>query len=102
FGKESAEHARQTQRPLFGIENSRKALRGMQQALESPARMKHKADAESALRKAIEADPSLKAKYGSVFDDIERAQSTFASIYKRYAALERGPNRSQLFRIARD
>jgi hypothetical protein len=102
FGKEGVEHARQTQRPLFGIENSRKALRGMQQALESPARMKPKADDEAALRKAIEADPSLKAKYGSVFDDIERAQNTFAAIYKRYAALERGPNRSQLFRIARD
>jgi hypothetical protein len=102
FGKEGTEHARQIQRPLFGIENSRKALRGMQQALGSPARMKRKADDESTLRKAIEADPSLKAKYGSVFDDIERAQSTFAAIYKRYAALERGPNRSQLFRIARD
>jgi peptidase S46-like protein len=102
FGKESAEHVRQIQRPLFGIENSRKALLGMQQALQSPARMTPKANDESALRKAIDADPDLKAQYGSVFDDIERVQNTFGAMYKRYAALERGPNRSQLFRIARD
>lgn len=102
FGKESAEHVRQIHRPIFGIENSRKALLGMQRALGSPAVMKQKEDSESALRKAIDDDPNLKPKYGSVFDDIERIQGTFASIYKRYAALERGPNRSQLFRIARD
>jgi hypothetical protein len=102
FGQESAEHARQIKRALFGIENSRKALLGMQRGLRSRTLMKKKSDDEAALRKAIENDPDLKTKYGSVFDDIERVQRTFDAIYKRYAALERGPNRSQLFRIARD
>jgi hypothetical protein len=102
FGRESAEHERQMQRALFGIANSRKALGGMLRALESPSRTKEKADSEATLRAAIDRDPKLKADYGSVFDDIERAQQTFAAIYKRYAALERGPNRSQLFRVARD
>jgi hypothetical protein len=102
FGRESAEHERQMQRALFGIANSRKAVGGMLHALESPSRTKQKADSEAALRAAIDRDPKLKADYGSVFDDIEHAQKTFAAIYKRYAALERGPNRSQLFRIARD
>jgi len=102
FGKDGAEHMRQIQRPLFGVDNSRKALLGMQRGLESATLMKEKADDESALRKAIDKDPDLAAKYGTVFDDIEHVQKTFDSIYKRYAALERGPNRSQLFRIARD
>jgi hypothetical protein len=102
FAKESGEHARQIQRPLFGIGNSQKAFLGLQGALENPVLMKRKADEEADLRKAIGADPALRVKYGSVFEDVARVQKKFGALYKRYAALERGPHRSSLFRIARD
>ena len=102
FGKENAEQKREARRPLFGIENSRKAYTGFLGGLRSPVLMKKKTEEETALRKAIAADPALSTKYGSVFGDIERAQKTLADIYKPYSALERGPTRSELFHIARD
>jgi hypothetical protein len=102
LAQQGPEENREVKRPMFGIENSRKALLGRQRGLRDPALMKKKGEEEATLRKAIDGDPALKAQYGSVFDDIERTQRRFAEIFNRYAALERGANRSPLFRLARD
>ncbi len=101
LGKNSVEGAREGREVLRRIENGRKAIEGEEAGLKDATLMKKKADDEAALKKAILADPKLQAAYGSVFGDVERAQKVAAQIYKRYAALERGPYRSELLRVAR-
>ena len=101
LGKDNLEGAREARESLRRIENGRKAIEGEEAGLRDPALMKKKTDDEAALRKAILADPKLAAAYGSVFTDIERVQKVASQLYKRYAALERGPYRSDIFRIAR-
>jgi hypothetical protein len=101
LGKNNAEGTREARESLRRIENGRKAIEGEEAGLKDPALMKKKADDEAALRKAIAADPKLSAAYGPVFGDVERVQKIATQIYKRYAAVERGPYRSELFHIAR-
>ncbi len=96
------EAEREVREQVFGIDNSIKAISGEVAGLRDPALVKKKKDAEAALRKAVDADPKLKASYGTVWDDIARAQKALASMYKRYAALERGDRRSDLLHVARD
>jgi hypothetical protein len=50
YSERSAENARRATESLFGIENSRKALRGMLAGLQDPAVMKEKETAEQNLR----------------------------------------------------
>jgi hypothetical protein len=101
LGKDHLEGARESREVLRRIENGRKAIEGEEAGLKDPVLMKHKSDDEAALRKAILADPKLAAAYGSVFADVERAQKVAAQVYRRYAALERAANRSELFHLAR-
>jgi hypothetical protein len=101
LGKDNLEGAREARESLRRIENGRKAIEGEEAGLKDPALMKKKTDDEAALRKAILADPKLAAAYGSVFADVERVQKVASQIYKRYAAVERGPYRSDIFHIAR-
>lgn len=101
LAKDNLEGAREGREALRRIENGRKAIEGEEGGLLDPALMKKKADDEAALKKAILADPKLKASYGTVFGDIEKVQRVAAQLYKRYAAVERGPYRSDLFHIAR-
>ncbi len=102
FGKEGAEAAREIREPMFGLENGLKAIRGFEGGLKDAALMKHKSDDEAALRKAIDADPKLKEKYGAVFTDVEKVQAKIPELYKRYGALEGGFSRTHLLSIARD
>jgi len=100
FAKGNAEREREVRHAIFRLENGIKAITGESAGLHDAALMKHKKDEEEALRKAVQADPALAAKFGSVWDDAEKAQQAYAAIYKRYAGLERA-NRSELFAIAR-
>ena len=101
FAKGSIEGEREIRHSVFRLENGLKAIGGESAGLHDPALMKHKADDEASLRKAVLADPALAAKFGTVWDDAEKAQKTYAAVYKRYAGLERAANRSELFAIAR-
>jgi hypothetical protein len=100
FAKESAEHARISNRSLFGVENRLKALRGAQLALLDPMliEMKRKADAE--LKARVDADPRLKAEIGDPWSEIARAQAARAELTTAYSFLE-GGSASQLYRYAR-
>jgi hypothetical protein len=102
FGKEGKEAEREIGHDLFALENGIKALSGMWKGLKDPALMKKKADDEAALKKAVLADPKLKADYGDVFDKIAKVQKDYARMYKRYAALEGRPPRSRVLENARD
>lgn len=101
FASGSAEGEREIREDVFGIDNGIKAITGENAGLHDASLMKKKTDEEAALKKAVLASPDLAAKYGAVWEDAEKAQATAATVFKRYALLERGSRRSQLFSIAR-
>ena len=88
FGRTGTEANREASAVTFGLRNGQKALTGYLGALKDPALMKKKSDDEAQLRKAIDADPKLKADYGKVFDDVAAVQKRAATLYKRYALIE--------------
>ena len=75
---------------LFGVENSFKALRGMQLALLDPRLMDSKKEAEKSLRAKIAAKPELEKQYGAAFGEIEKALVTFKDIRRTYQHFEGG------------
>lgn len=101
FARGNVEAEREIRHAIFRAENGIKAITGELAGLRDPALMKKKQDDEAALRKAVLADPKLAADYGSAWADAEKAQRTFAALYKRYAGLERAAGRSELFGLAR-
>jgi len=95
------EYERETRENLFGIENSLKALKGYLGGLRDPALMKIKKDDEASLQKAIDADPKLKAQYGTTLADVAKVQAEIPKLFPAYAALERVGS-STLLEIARN
>lgn len=100
YAAEGTEPARQAKKGLFGAENGRKAVRGYLRGLLDKGLMKRKADDEAALRRAMANDRALAAAYGSVFDDVARAQTLYGELHPRVSVLEEA-TRSSLFGIAR-
>ena len=100
FAKESAEHARISNRSLFGVENRLKALRGAQLALLDPMLIDSKRKADAELKARVDADPKLKAEIGDPWSEIAQAQVARAELTTAYSFLEGGAG-SQLYRYAR-
>jgi hypothetical protein len=85
---ESPENARRYETTILGISNSQKATQGYLSGLLDPKIMARKAHFEQDFRSRIDADPTLKAKYGGTWDAIADAQlelSTFATQARYYA-----------------
>ncbi|MCG6957363.1 MAG: S46 family peptidase [Gemmatimonadetes bacterium] len=85
---ESPENARRYETTILGISNSQKATQGYLSGLLDPKIMTRKAHFEQDFRSRIDADPTLKAKYGGTWDAIADAQlelSTFATQARYYA-----------------
>jgi Peptidase S46. len=82
FSDKSPENARTANRQLFGVENSLKADRGKEQALQDPRVMAKKAQEEKDLRAKVAADPKLSA-YGGAWDAIAAAHKAYAERYRR-------------------
>jgi hypothetical protein len=104
YGKTSPEHEKEARTPLFGVENSLKAIGGYWGGLKDPELMAKKQKDEEALRKEIAASPEKQKQFGSVWGAIEKSQKAYASFYPRYAYAEgrRGnPMSSELFGLAR-
>ncbi|HEX3728120.1 MAG TPA: S46 family peptidase [Pirellulales bacterium] len=101
YSERGLENARRAQDELFGYQNSRKARLGGLAGLQDPAIMEAKRQAESAVRKAVAADPKLRDAR-SAWDDVNSALATWAPIYNDYELYERGTAfNSELFIIAR-
>ncbi len=100
FAAQGPEYEREAREDLFGIENSIKALKGYLGGLRDPALMKIKKDDEAALQKAIDADPKLKAQYGTTLADVAKVQAEMPKLYPPYSALARLGG-SSLLEIAR-
>ncbi len=73
----------------FGLSNSLKASIGRLAALNNPAIMARKADAERQLREAIAQDPTMSARYGNVLDRIAALQEQKYELADTWAAFER-------------
>jgi hypothetical protein len=59
----------------FGLSNAQKAYLGRRDALQDPIIMARKRDAEAQFRAAVEANPTLRAEFGSLFDEMAEIQA---------------------------
>jgi hypothetical protein len=94
YAAKGPEEKRQATTPLFGVENSLKAIGGYLAGLKDPALMAKKAQEEEAIKK----------KNAAPVDAIAKAEKSFATFYPRWLYLEgrRGnPFASDLFGLAR-
>ena len=95
FGEENAEHRRQAQELLFGLENTYKVLFGRQFALNDRAFMDAKRAQEADLRAKAGADSA------EAWTTIERAEAARRELYLTYSMVEGGSRFSDLFGYAR-
>jgi vacuolar-type H+-ATPase subunit D/Vma8 len=80
YSNESPEHRRRAIEDLFGVQNSRKAITGMLQGLQTPAFIARKEQTEQALRSKLAADPKLQ-HYDDAWRQIVEVEKKKAAIY---------------------
>jgi hypothetical protein len=101
YSARSEENARRAKEDLFSVQNSRKALRGMEAGLLDPALMDAKRAEERKLREFAAANPQFKDALAA-WDRIEQAQKLIRENAPRFNFLETGLGfNSKLFDIAR-
>lgn len=88
FGERSSENLRRSHDDLFSVQNSRKVYVGRIAGLQDPAVIRMKADAESALRQRVSADPQLNTAYGDAWGQVDAAMAAYRAIYYPYRFLE--------------
>jgi hypothetical protein len=78
---------------MFSLSNSLKASTGRLEALQDPGIMARKRDAERQLRDSLQVDPDLAARYGGLFDRLEKIQEEKAAYRAPFAAFLAQTNR---------
>jgi hypothetical protein len=102
YSSRGTEQARQVQSDIFGIENSLKSLRGQVAGLKDATVMAQKQAAETALRKAVAADPKAQAAYGAAWDQISASRKAARALMTDSLFLEGAQGLdTRLFAIAR-
>jgi hypothetical protein len=89
YGTKGPEQGRTSKTLLFNIENSLKAVKGLQLALVEGTLVADKARTESEFRKRIAADPKLAATYAGAWQAVAAAVAHQKNIYVRDTLLER-------------
>lgn len=101
YSARSAENERRAKDDLFGVQNSRKALKGRLAGLLDPTLMARKAEEEKILRDAVAREPGLRS-IAEAWQKIDAAQAVIADTAQNYNLFEAGAGfRSELFGIAR-
>ncbi len=75
------EKGKELNNTLFSMANSQKVYMGMVKGLNDPVLMAKKKHFEKTLRAAVDANPTLKAKYGKAWDEVAAANVELAKIY---------------------
>jgi hypothetical protein len=78
------EQARRATGQIFGVENSLKAYRGMNQGLHDPSLIAKKRADEEAFRAPVGSNPDWQRAYGHNWDSISEAESRYREILKPY------------------
>ncbi len=96
------EQAREASEMIFFIDNSIKALTGMEAGLKDPELMALKERQEAAFKARVAADPAWEAAYGNAWAQIAQAEKEYATHLKqlRFRSLEFSPLAEQALTIA--
>ena len=96
------EQTRQSQNDLNSVQNSLKVYRGQLKGLKDPALMARKSKEETALRKAVAANPEWQKMYGSAWDAIAAAHKAYPSYVRERRIFDQASGfNSVLFSYAR-
>lgn len=88
FSEQSEENARIALDPLFGVENSFKAIYGHQLALNDRSFMQRIRDSEADLRARVAADAALAERIGDPWSEIDGVQDDYAELFLPFRQLE--------------
>jgi hypothetical protein len=84
----------------FSLQNSRKAIAGYQSGLLDPTLMQRKRAWEADFRKRVDADPRLKAKYGTAWAEVAKVQAEVGAIAVKRRYYSGTADQSRLLPIA--
>ena len=102
FEKRDADSKRVVQEDLESFQNSSKAFSGFLKGLQDEKLMQRKRDEERKLRASIADDPSKQAKFGTIWDEIQKVVDRRRTKFKEGQAYDRPFAESDLLRLGRE
>lgn len=96
------ERAKDLNNNLFSMANSQKVYKGMVRALNDPVLMAKKRHFEKTFKAAVDANPTLKSKYGKAWDEIADANKEISSLYSEIYSYQVNPRMSAVQFLAAD
>ncbi|MCE1165324.1 MAG: S46 family peptidase [Bacteroidetes bacterium] len=89
--KNNPEKGKELNNTLFSMSNSQKVYMGMVKGLNDAVLMAKKKHFEKTLRAAVDANPTLKSKYGKAWDEVANANVELSKIYPELYSYSSNP-----------